>query len=103
MPAAVIGAVENTDESVRVLAEDDVEFAAAFGRQYLAPIALAHRRDFIGENDSSFEEVEPAEVLDTGRLEISLRQIRQVKIEAPETALFREMMDREHGGERQSL
>jgi len=103
IPAAVIGAVENGGEPVRVLAQDDVEFAAAFGRQHFTPIPLAHGRDFIGENDPTLEEVEPAKILDASRLEIPLRQIRQIEIKAPETSLFREMMNREHGGERQSL
>src|SRR5205085_7815656 len=60
---------------------------------------LAHRRDLIGENNTALEQVQTAEELDTARHEVSLGQIRQAKIEAPETSLFRDMMDREDRGE----
>src|SRR5438105_10346275 len=82
-----------------VLAHNDVEAAAAFGAEHLMPITLAHRRDLIGENNTSFEQIQPSEELDTARHEVSLGQIRQAKIEAPETSLFRDMMDREDRGE----
>src|ERR1700694_1376521 len=84
---------------MRVLAQDDVEAAAAFRAQDFVAITLAYRRDLVGENNSALEQVEPAEKLDAAGHEVSLGEIRQVKVEAPETSLLREMMDRENRGE----
>src|SRR5881227_3527465 len=82
-----------------VFAQDDVESRTPFRAQHLMPITLAYRRNLIGENNTALEQVQPSEELDTARHEVSLGQIRQAKIEAPETSLFRDMMDREDRGE----
>ena len=103
IPAFVIGAIQNADQPMRMLAQHDVEIAPPFGSQHLAPITLAHGGDLVGKNDSALEQIQPAEILDARRLEIALRQIRQVEIEAPETPLLGEMMNREHGRKRQAL
>src|ERR1700682_5973287 len=87
---------------MRVFAQNDVE-SAAFRAEHLPAIAFAHRRDLVGENDSALEQIQPAKKLDAARREVSLGQIRQGKIKAPETSLLRKMMDREDRGERQVL
>src|SRR5436305_3931960 len=84
---------------MRVFAQDDVESGPTFRAQHLMPIMLADRRYLIGENNPALEQVQTAKELDTARHEVSLGQIRQAKIEAPETSLFRDMMDREDRGE----
>src|SRR5205085_11855077 len=103
IPAAIIGAAQNGGEAVRVLAQNNVEVAAAIGREHLAPITFAHGRDLVAEHDPAFKQIEPPEIFDAVRLEITLRQIRQVEIESPETSLLGQMMDGEDGRERQLL
>ena len=55
IPAAIIGAAQNGGEAVRVLAQNNVEVAAAIGREHLAPITFTHGRDLVGEHDPAFK------------------------------------------------
>ena len=90
-------------EPMGVFAQHDVELAAALRGEHLAPETFADGGDLVGEKDPALEQIQPAEILDAGRFEISLRQIRQIEIESPKTSLLRQMMDREHGRKRQFL
>src|ERR1041384_2534106 len=73
IPTPVIGAVKNREEAMGVFAQNNVELATTLRSKHLAPVTLAHRRDFVGEHDPGLEQVEPAAELDAVRLEISLR------------------------------
>src|ERR1051325_9549975 len=103
IPVFVIGTMEDGAELVRVFAQHRVEPAAELGREHLAPVMLAHRRDLVGIKNSALKEIDPAEKFDAMEREETLRQIGQAKIESPEAALLGQVMNREQGTKGQMM
>src|SRR5581483_6470049 len=64
---------------------------------------LAYGRDPVGIQNSAFEKIQPSEELDPVQGEKPLRQICEPEIEAPKTSLVSDMMNGQHGLERQPL
>src|ERR1043166_2701842 len=83
IPVFVIGTMEDGAELVRVFAQHRVEPAAELGREHLAPVMLAHRRDLVGIKNSALKEIDPAEKFDAMEREETLRQIGQAKSASP--------------------
>src|SRR4030095_13937832 len=88
---------------MRIFAQYPIETAAAGWRQDFAPIMFAYGCDPIGIENSAFEKIQPPEELDSMQGEKLLRQICKPEIESPKTALVSNMMNGQHGLERQSL
>src|ERR1041384_5936182 len=103
IPVFVIGTMEDGAELVRVFAQHRVEPAAELGREHLAPVMLAHRRDLVGIKNSALKEIDPAEKFDAMEREETLRQIGQAKVESPEAALLGQVMNREQGTKGQMM
>src|SRR3984893_5174224 len=76
IPARVIRAVQNPNKAMRVFAKHAIETTTARRRLHFAPVALAHRCDPVGMENSPFEEIHSPEELDASQSEKSFVQIR---------------------------
>ena len=88
----------------------DAHFRATRHRARIHPMASEFRADntrlggdLIGIKNSAFEKIQPAEKLYSLKRKKSVRQIREMEIDSPETALVSDMMDGQHGFERKSV
>src|SRR6266542_4976427 len=88
---------------MRVLSQYYVKAAAAGWRLYFAPVMFAHRCDLVGIKNRALEKIQSSKKFDTVQGEKWRRQIREVEIKAPETALVRHVMNRKHRFERQIM
>src|SRR5437016_5345023 len=64
---------------------------------------LAHRCHFVGKKNSTFEKVKFPEKFHAAQGKKTLVQIGQPKVEAPETALLGDVMNRQHSREWQVM
>src|ERR1041384_1110285 len=103
IPTPVIGAVQNGAQLVRIFAQDHVQTTTEFRRLDLASMSLAYSRDFVGQENSAFEEVQLSKEFHAAEGEESLVEVREAKIEPPKTSLLGDVMDREHGRKRQTV
>src|SRR4029450_6115558 len=88
---------------MRIFAQYPIETAGAGWRQDFAAVMLAYSCDSVGIQNSAFEKIQPSEELDSMQGEKPLRQICKPEIESPKTALVSNMMNSQHGLERQPL
>ena len=95
--------MEDGTEFVRIFAQDQIETATKLRGLDLALVPLAHSRDFVGKKNSAFEKIEFSKKFDAAQSEEALVQIGQAKIESPKTPLLSDVMNREHGCERQMM
>src|SRR6266545_7680214 len=88
---------------MRIFAQYPIETAADGWRQDFAAVMLAYGCDPIGIQNSALKKIQPSEELDSMEGEKPLRQICKPEIESPKTALVSNMMNGQHGLERQPL
>src|SRR2546430_17601192 len=88
---------------MRIFAQYSIEAVAAGGRQDFAPVMFAYCCDPIGIENSALEKIQASEKLDSIEGEKPLREICKSEIESPATALISDMMNGQHGLERQPL
>src|SRR6266496_6064530 len=88
---------------MRIFAQSAIETTSAGWRQDFPPIMFAYCCDPIGIQNSAFKKIQPSEELDSMEGEKPLRQICKPEIESPKTALISDMMNGQHGLERQPL
>src|ERR1700736_191221 len=103
IPAGVISAVQNGAQFVRIFTQHRVKTATELWRLNLAFVPLAHGRDFVGKKNAGLEEVQFAEKFHAAKSEEALVQIGQAKVESPETALLRDVMNGKDGREWQMM
>ena len=86
-----------------ILAQHRVETRTTLRGEYLTPVALAYRRDFVGVKNPPLQKIHPPEKFDAAKSKEPLVQIGQFEVESPKTALLRQMMDGQHVGKWQML
>ena len=101
IPDRVIRAVQDPHKLPRLLPHHPVEPAPLLGSQDFPRVALAHRRQRIGEKEASFEQIQPPVKLHAPRRKVIARQIRQPEMLRRKAALIREIVNRQHRLERQ--
>src|SRR5579862_7857918 len=96
VPLLVVDPVQDPPQARAPRAEHPVEAFAELGSLDLARVARAHRRGRVGEQYPRLQEVDlPVELEELGR-EVTRLEVQEVPVPARETALIREVVDREH-------
>src|SRR5262249_4878531 len=103
IPARVIYAVPNRTEPMRIFPQHSIQTASTCRCQDFAPVVLAHSGGSVSVKNSAFKKIQPSEKLDAVERKEPLRQIREMKIESPETALVSNVVDRQNRVERQPV
>src|ERR1044072_3775085 len=88
---------------MRIFAQYPIETAAAGWCQNFTSIVFAYGCDPVGIQNSAFEKIQPSEELDSMQGEKLFRQICKPKVESPEAALIGDVMNGQHGLEREPL
>src|SRR6266536_501280 len=103
VPSCVIRPVQNGRQPMRIFAHHQVKAVAArpAGAGYLAPVMFAHRCDPVGIENSTFKKIQPSKKLDAMQGKEPFRQICEIEVQSPETALIGDVMDCQQRCERQ--
>src|SRR2546423_10745433 len=78
-----------------------IQAASTVRRENFASVMFTYGCNSIGVKNPSFQQIHPAEELNSAKRKESLVQVRQFEIQAPEASLFSQVMDCQNSGERQ--
>src|SRR4029077_19693470 len=88
---------------MRIFTQHAIQTASTRRSQDFAPVVLADRCGSVGVKNAAFEKIQPSEKLYAAQGKKTLRQIGEMKIESPKTALISDVVNGQNVAHRQSV